>query len=527
MQRLGRQDLIGGLAAGAACLALSSLPACNCRSRIVPKPARSAPVVTFDSPATCPPSSAGRTFDVGPGKPHANIGDVPLETLAAGDTVRVFARPEPYREKVLISGRGKKDAPIRFCGVKGAGGELPVLDGKDAKTRAGLPFPFDGHQPRGLVIVGWRRGDPWQDAPEHIEIAGFEIRNASPAHEFTDKDGKRGAYAENAAGIYVQRARHVTLRGNVVHDNGNGLFVGGGGAEELTSDVLIEGNYVYQNGSSDSYLQHNVYNEAARVTYQYNHFGPPRSGPQGTLGGNVKERSAGVVLRYNWIEDGAHLLDLVDAQEAREPNLKDESFRHSWVYGNVFVRGPVANGSMIHYGGDSGVLETYRKGVLHFFHNTVAIENASHGEYQGTSIFELSTNDETLESRNNLFVSEEPSHRRRVVVLLGARDGVAAGQASFRGDWLTEGTLGFDAANKKVTVQGKIDGLDALLKGTTPGFVDFEQRKLELAAGSSVRGKGHPFELPTEHAVAQEYAGNGVGRPRPADDPPTPGAFAR
>ncbi|MBK6519857.1 MAG: hypothetical protein IPG04_38430 [Polyangiaceae bacterium] len=34
---------------------------------------------------------------------------------------------------------------------------------------------------------------------------------------------------------------------------------------------------------------------------------------------------------------------------------------------------------MVHYGGDSGMLDTYRKGTLHFFNNTVVVENSHPG----------------------------------------------------------------------------------------------------------------------------------------------------
>ena len=75
-------------------------------------------------------------------------------------------------------------------------------------------------------------------------IEGLEIRNASPPYKFTDKSGAEASYTRVVGGIFVQRGKHITIRGNVVHDNGNGLFVGSSGGEELTEHLLIEGNYV-------------------------------------------------------------------------------------------------------------------------------------------------------------------------------------------------------------------------------------------------------------------------------------------
>ncbi|MBI4510753.1 MAG: hypothetical protein HY698_14050, partial [Deltaproteobacteria bacterium] len=54
----------------------------------------------------CSHSGNGIEYQVGPGKGLARLGDVPWAALKAGDTVRVFFRPEPYRETVLLSGVG-------------------------------------------------------------------------------------------------------------------------------------------------------------------------------------------------------------------------------------------------------------------------------------------------------------------------------------------------------------------------------------------------------------------------------------
>lgn len=493
-----------------------------------------APTATASTPdvplvhtsAGCVPGR-GTDYPVGPDEKYQALADVPWEKLEGGDTVRIHHRPEPYHEKIHVGGVGTAERPIRVCGVKGANGELPVIDGQGATTRKSMVFAYDGHQPRGLIIVGWRRTEAWTRHPEHIIIEGLEIRNGAPPHEFTDKAGQRQKFSENAAGIYVQRGSHITLRQNVVHGNGNGLFVGGGGGEELTTDVLIEGNYIHGNGSPDNYFQHNVYNEASNVTYQYNRFGPPRSGPQGVMGANIKERSAGVVLRYNFVEDGAHLIDLVDAQEARAATLEMPTFRESWVYGNVLVRGAKPSGSMIDYGGDSGLLDTYRKGTLHFFHNTVVVENASHPEYQGTVIFELSTNDEKLDSRNNVYYSDPPRPDTTPIVLLGARDQLVSGVATMSADWVREGIAQFDGIpGKTPRIVATLAGIDGCTRGTSPGFVAPDKRDYRLGPSSPLKGKAAALPFGPERSVSMQYVMHGSSEPRPADGSLTPGAYA-
>ena len=493
-------------------------------------PAETAPpvetaFVPTQTSGECAPGR-GKDYPVGPGQKYEKIGDVPWERLAAGDTVRIHHRPEPYKEKFMVGSVGRKDAPIRVCGVRGPNGELPVIDGDGATTRRTLEFPYDGHQPRGLVFIGHRRSSPWLEQPSYITIEGLEIRNADPTRSFFDKDNRQTPWPEVAAGIFVQRGSHIVIRGCHVHSNGNGLFVGSAGGEELTRDVLIEGNYVHDNASPKNWYEHNVYNEASGVVYQFNRFGPPRRGAEGFLGGNIKERSAGVVIRYNWIEDGAHLIDLVDSQEARDPNLADPAFRESWVYGNILVRGGSASGSMVHYGGDSGMLETYRKGTLHFFNNTVVVLNASHKDWQSTAVFELSTNDEKLEMRNNVVATQVPSLPKRPTVLLGGRDEVVAGIADLSGNWISGSVQPFEGfPGRALKRAAELRGLDTSLRGADPMFVDLASLALQPSASAPFKGKGVPLP-PGPHEVTMQYVKHARGEPRPKEDPPTPGALA-
>ena len=55
--------------------------------------------------APCEPGTSD-TYDVGPGKPYANIGDVPLNTFGPGDTMRIFYRATPYNQKITLVNSG-------------------------------------------------------------------------------------------------------------------------------------------------------------------------------------------------------------------------------------------------------------------------------------------------------------------------------------------------------------------------------------------------------------------------------------
>jgi hypothetical protein len=474
----------------------------------------------------CSHTGTGRDISVGPGQAYESIGAAPLESLAAGDTVRIYWRQQPYREKMMISGIGTADAPIRVCGVPGPEGQLPVIDGQDATTRSTLDFPFEGHQVRGLVIIGHRHGEPWENTPSYIVVEGLEVRNASPPFTFTDRSGKKAAYSEIAAGFFVERARHLIIRGCNVTANNTGLFIGtGGGPVALTQDVLIEKNHIHENGSLADYYEHNVYNEASGVVYQYNHLGSPRGGKGGVLGANIKERSAGVVIRYNWIEDGAHILDIVDAQESKDVTRSLPSFHNTYVYGNVIIRGATPAGSLILYGGDSGVLEDYRKGTLFFYDNTVIVKNASYPEYTRTPIFELSTNEEHLDSRNNIYFSTAAPDDLHAIGLLGGRDGVSSGVATFAGDWVKKGWTQYDLTRgAKMDLRAQVKGLDKMVRGDLPGFRDASADEYALVAPGSA---GTPVALtptiPPELLPTSQYVKHQQGKKRPEGQ--TVGAF--
>jgi hypothetical protein len=523
-------------------VAAALLLATSCADRPPPAPAfEEAPAPTEPPPAAaaagvqapdpgragCTRTGEGRDFAVGPGQPYAGIGDVPFESLTAGDTVRVYWREQPYREKMMISGQGSASSPIRICGVPGPEGQLPVIDGQDATTRPQLDFPFNGHQVRGLVIVGHRHADPWTVTPRYIVIEGLEVRNASPQYNFVDRSGATAAYSNIAAGIFVERADHLVIRGCTVTANNNGLFIGTGGAEvELTRNVLIEGNYVHDNGSVKDYYEHNVYNEASNVIYQYNRFGSPRADKSGVLGANIKERSAGLVVRYNWIEDGAHILDIVDTEESNQVLRPMPSFHKTYVYGNVIIRGAAPGGSMIHYGGDSGIFENYRKGTLFFYNNTVIVKNDSYRDYTRTPIFELSTNDEHLDSRNNVYFSSAEPDGTHAIGMLGDRDGVSSGVATFAGDWVKKGWTAHDLTlGAKIDLKAQVHDLDKMIRGDSPGFRNPKADEYGLVAPGSL---GTPVALrpdvPVELLPSAQYVKHQRGRPRP--EPLTLGAVS-
>ena len=221
-------------------------------------------------------------YEVGPGMSYENIGDVPLESLNPGDSVLIHYRTEPYCEKWVIARSGTVSDNIVFSGVPGSGGELPVIDGRDAVTRLELNY---WSEERGVINLGGSN-IPDQD-PDYVIIENLDIRSGRSPFTFTDDSGQPGSYSDNAASIYAVSGDYITIKNCILRDCGNGFF-----ASHQSSNITIECCHIYDNGVEGSYYQHNNYTESNGIVFQYNHFGPLRAGCEGN---NLKDRSCGTV----------------------------------------------------------------------------------------------------------------------------------------------------------------------------------------------------------------------------------------
>src|SRR6185436_4112145 len=265
-------------------------------------------------------------YEVGPGQTYASIGATPLATLQPGDTVRIHYRATPYKEKWVICLQGTAALPITFSGVAGPNGELPIIEGIGAVTEPGLNYFSEN---RGIVKIGGAN-TPADKMPKYIVVENLEIRGARSSYTFTDDSGATVSYASNASTIYVEKCENCTLRNNVLHDAGNGLFVASSDAN-VSRDIVIEGNHIYDGGNVSSIFEHNVYTAALGIRFEGNYLGRLLTGAGGN---NLKDRSAGTVIRYNWIEGGNRQLDLVDGEDSIAIR-NDPGYHSAYVYGNI------------------------------------------------------------------------------------------------------------------------------------------------------------------------------------------------
>ncbi len=435
-------------------------------------------------------------YEVGPGQKYSLVEKVPWENLLAGDEVHIHWRPQPYRTKWVLCRRGAKDKPIVIKGIPSSKGELPVIDGRRAVTRPELRFW--GEQ-RGIIKIGGAR-DPADTMPAYIVIENLDIRSARPSFFYFNSDGLQ-KYFQNAAAIFIEKGEHITIRNCYLHDCGNGLFV----AYE-TKDLLVENCSIYHNGIKDSYYEHNVYTEAAGITFQGNYLGPLR---ERCLGNNLKDRSAGLVVRYNWIEGGNRQLDLVDSEGGDEIRY-DPRYRTTYVYGNVLVKQKVdPNSQVIHYGGDSGDESAYRKGTLFLYNNTIVSRRAS------TTLVRLSTNGEHLDCRNNILYT---SHAGKSFAILDE-----SGTANLSHNWLKKG---WKAAHSRS--DGKVKSEAEIYSGDNPGFQNEVKNLFFLTADSACLNQSVPLPAAVQknYPIKKQFIGPRGMKTRPTDSLKNLGALS-
>lgn len=451
------------------------------------------PLIGWVALASClvaPVGGMAAVYEVGDDKPFGSIGAVAWESLQPGDTVLIYWRAAPYKEKWVIGRTGTVSSPITVRGVPGPSGQLPVIDGNGASTRTQLNYWNDV---RSVLKVGGSNTPP-DSTPRYVIIEGLDIRGGRPPYTFTSAGGALKTYVNNAAAIHVEKGEHITIRNCILHDCGNGLFVSSSDAT-VSRDILVERSYLYDNGNDGSIYEHNNYTAAIGITFQYNRFGPLR----GTAGGNnLKDRSAGLVVRYNWIEGGNRQLDLADAEDSTVIRA-DPAYHSTFVYGNVLVEPAGAgNRQITHYGGDSGATDSYRKGTLHFYHNTVVSTRTDR-----TTLFRLSTNDEHCDARNNVFYVTAAGGTLSLVDAAGILD---LSHNWFKPGWVS--TFG--------TLTGSIHDDQTAITGTSPGFLNETVQDYRPARDSACIDGAGPLNtavLPV-HNVTSQYVRHQSNQPR-------------
>jgi hypothetical protein len=179
------------------------------------------------------------------------------------------------------------------------------------------------------------------------------------------------------------------------------------------------------------------------------------------------------------------------------------------VYGNVLIeRAADGNRQMVHYGGD-GRTKNFRKGTLHFFNNTLVSYRTDR-----TTLFRLSTNDESCDTRNNIFYSTASGTTVSLLDVYGVLD--------LRNNWIKPGwVVSFG------NFRGTVNHLGPMIEGSAPGFVNEAAQDFHLTSTAQARDAGtalNPAVLPA-HDVIRQYVKHQSSEARPRDAALDLGAF--
>jgi Bacterial Ig domain/Right handed beta helix region len=360
--------------------------------------------------------AGGTTYNVGPGKAYAELTTVPWMSLKAGDVVNVFYRATPYRTKFLLRVQGTATAPFVLNGVTDASCNRPEINGADAVTADDVKstkalYAFgDGFQTVSLIEIHRAKADPSETyRPTHIAIKNLKLAGANVQNTFLNEVNVKEHYALDAAAIHALSVDHLTIENCEITANGEGIFTNSRNYSpvDFTSNIIIRRNKIYGNGVGAGEKEHDLYIQSRRVLYEGNRFGPQAPGINPDRGSTVKDRSSGMVMRYNHIISAARAIDMVHPEaDAGGTTFADPLHKDSWVYGNLIetdeTKFKESGGVPIHWGFDKGVYQVARK-KLNFYNNTFV---SSHSDGGGKS-FVFQTHEEAPLPNNSIIVEAQ------------------------------------------------------------------------------------------------------------------------
>ncbi len=429
-------------------------------------------IIAFNLAVLSIPAFAAE-YQVGSGQTYPTLQALTAAVnLQPGDIVTVH--PGSYPGGFILNRSGNAQQPIVIRGLRGAGGQRPLLSG-------------------GTNTIELRRAD-------HVVIEGLEFTGGSSRCVFVN-------------------ARDVVLRDLLVRDcSRQGIL----SSDQYSGNLTLEYSEIRNCGFEDR--QHALYIQSDEVSNLGSVFRMRFNYVHAGTGGNLlKSRHERNEIHYNWFE-GAwyHELELIGPDPFEQlpgwtPGMARED---SEVLGNVIVHSSPLNsfGAVMRLGGD-GTGESH--GRYRIVNNTFIISSAT----SPVTVFRLFHGLESVEAHNNVIWRSSPGElriERNVEAVWAAGTRRVAGS----NNWFNT-----DAVWLPLEWTGN-------LTGTNPGFVNAAGHDYRPAPGSPLLAAGNgnptsppawPFPSPTLLPLylppARQWQAPGTERARPAEAVPTLGAI--
>lgn len=454
------------------------------------------------------------TYNVGPGKTYTTLTAVPWLSLTAGDVVNIYYQAAHYNTKIGLQAIGTAAEPIIINGVTDANCNRPIIDGANAvesTDELNANFWSSGAQQtvesEGVITFVWGPLQAFATLQTYITVQNIEVTGGKGTNQYTNHSGQSVSYdTSGTSGIYAVAISHVTFQYDTITGNDEGIFVNSQDDQRRSDNVILRGNNIYANGQSGNESVHAIYVQGYHSLYEGNFIG---ANIAGALGGALKDRSSGTVVRNNYIQASLRAIDLVDS-ETVPSIISDPLYSYAWVYGNVIDSDcslAVCSTDLIHWGGDSDDFANYHNGTLISYNNTIVIQNDPSGNTVRFGVFDLDTNQQSVDSANDVILFRNMGSSN--VLELGIQAGTINLQDT---DWITTGYVASAESGNTVTLNRQ----GTVLTGTNPGLnADFT---LTASSGSPLIGAGvqYPPTAPSGASlpnllVTGQYANTSIG----------------